>query len=703
MTSSTERSQPFNRVLGVMYLSNLIPGASGESGPLRNVEEDLEKIRRMGFNTVYFFDIYRDPDHGATHAPFWYPKDAPATMKPLIFGPESREAIEDGFEAVFRVAWEKGLKVIPSVCYSVPLQWLWSNLDAAKRTADGSLHYTVYYHECFRSEKLRRYTRGRLVQLLARYADNGHFSRALARFRVEGTDAVLDENGRPLFVIHNDTVDRGFCYCETCLTAWREEFLPGLYADMAEFNRLHGTDYDSFDQVPLPKDRSDERLWNDLGAFFTEGLMGWMEVIGSTIREHIPDALLSIVMKYPRSRWAVEYPDLVKVSELCDVLSMDSYPMEGATTWNVKGYAYDLETYRSISLLTGKPMLSQFQLAASYEDFDMKLLRAPRREEILQQFYVSVGRGTRGMVCWGFPPGIADDGCPEQVMDEGRAIEAARLINSEARSLFAASDSTREVYGQLMLPYNHPGIIMEEESIREPFELYLHLSRLGLMANPTFTDFMVGMADRAPRYDAIVGFASLGNIRKEHAEGLVPWLEKGGAMLYGASSFQKDEKGDASGLVDFNERVLGPSMDGEDSLRRVGRGVVERAGIKGTTGPGQAAAVGLLGAFVQRLPHGPLRVTCDKMDNVDFSLRRGEDLAIVYLVNNNPEARRLTVQLRPPLLDIEAGGEYAVSDTVTGHDMTSIDIGRGDEIRFDVDLPPLGSKAVTVRGARQVP
>lgn len=140
----------FNRVLGVMYGAHRFKEVPKKGNLLTKVEEDLEKIKRMGFNTVYFWDIYRDPKSGATVTSLWYPKDAPSKMKPLSFNPDMQKEIETAFEAVFKVALSKGLRVIPSICYNVPLQWLWSNLDAAKRKPDGSLHHTVYYKEITR-------------------------------------------------------------------------------------------------------------------------------------------------------------------------------------------------------------------------------------------------------------------------------------------------------------------------------------------------------------------------------------------------------------------------------------------------------------------------------------------------------------------------------------------------------------------------
>lgn len=185
-----------------MYLLHGIAEGSGEEGAsFTRYKEDLAKIRSMGFNTVYLFDIYRDPEFGATYFPLWYPEEAPKHIEQQSFDAEMQHQIEEAFDGVFKEALQKNLNVILSICYNLPLKWLCSNLDAAKRKPDGSLHHTMYFHECFRSEKVRRYTRGRLEQLLGKYADEEHFTKALARIKIKGNDAILDKDGHPLFVV----------------------------------------------------------------------------------------------------------------------------------------------------------------------------------------------------------------------------------------------------------------------------------------------------------------------------------------------------------------------------------------------------------------------------------------------------------------------------------------------------------------------
>ncbi len=732
----------FRRLLGAMLLPQAMTGQFQPGRLATQIRDDLEKIRKMGFNTVYLFDITRHPDLGTTYSQLWYPEHAPETMEPLSFDPRLQDEIERGFASVFRLARNEALKVILAICYNIPPQWLWSNLDAAKRRSDGSLHYTVYYHECFRSEKVRRYTRGRLKQLFDKYGEDHEFHDALARFSIMGNDACLDEGGQPIFVIHNDTVDRGFCYCETCRRAWGNEFLPRIYRDIDRFNATHNTGYTSFEKVPLPADRGNERLWYELSQFFTEGLMGWMRVVKSVVDEHMPGALLSIVMKYPRSSWATEYPDWVQVSKLCDVLFMDPYPMESGDRWNIAGYAFDFETYRSISLITGKPIMCQFQLASSYSDYDMKAVRSPTVKEVLQQFYVAIGRGTRGMVCWGLPPGIADDDHPETRLDEKEAIRAAARINREARRLFLASEDTREVYGQIMLPYNYPSIIRDEESLRELFELYRFLSRMGLSANPTYADFVPLMADHSHRYQAMVGFSSLRNVRKDHAEGLAAWIADGGMLMCGRDSLMVDAMGDAAVLQGFNKQIRGSQEAGEGAggdlqmiqegtcpskigphsgsrsvaaikaivgdvaamrsggrgrttvAREFGQGLVVRTGVVAEMNLEDAAVSGIIQAFAENLPRRPIQVNSHDADVV-FCLRQGRDL-IVYLVNNEPHPSPITVQLWPESLGIKADGGFALAEAMTQEEIPLPHTCHGGVVCFSQTLPPLASRAIRI-------
>jgi hypothetical protein len=726
-----------------MYLPQGMVGEFQPGGLSAKVEKDLDAIRRMGFNTVYLFDVSRDPDLGATYSQFWYPEDAPDRMEPLSFDPGLQDEIEGAFGRVFRLANEKGLKVVPAICYNIPLQWLWANQDALKRRSDGSRHHTVFYHECFRSQKVRSYVRGSLRQLLDRYARDPDFTEALARFRVEGRDAVLDDRGRPIFVIHNDTVDRGFCYCETCRRAWAEEFLPRTYGDVRAFNAAHGTVYRSFSEVPLPVDDGDQRLWYEMATFFTEGLMGWMEEIREVIRTYVPDALLSIVMKYPRSGWAAQYPDWIRASELCDVLFMDAYPMESGTSWNIPGYAFDFETYRSISFITGKPILSQFQMACSYSDFDMKTDRAPTAKEIIQQFYVAIGRGTRGLVCWGLPPGISDDSDPGKPLAEEKAIEAAARVNEHARRLFAASEGTEEVLAPILLPYSYPTVIRGGDGLREPFKLHTFLSRQGIASNPQYTDLMTAKVDVFREYRALVGFDSMGNVRRDQAMGLSTWMEGGGVLLCGANSLMQDEYGEASleslgelvgsresdaeahgDLILLRERAHLPNVGryarpgscgsikptlGEPVAvwsesrstaivwRKVGRGLAIRTGLRGGIEPEEESTASILRALASTIPDQPIRLILEGSRSITFCLRRGPD-SIAYLVNNEPDPSRVQVIVRRDVSRMEGS---RLADALVGKELPAEMEERDDgEVAFWVDLPPLSSRAIRISQRR---
>jgi len=656
--------------MGVMYTLQGISerDVGGKLG--ERTRGDLEKICRMGYNTVYLFDIHRDPDFGATYSPLWYAEDAPGRMEPLSHDPADRDGFEGAYGAVYEIALSLGMRVIPSLCYNLPAQWLWENRDAIKRRADGSLHHTVYYHECFRNEKVLKYTRGRLERLMGTYAGDDNFRSALALFRIDRDDAVLDDSGRPLFVIHNDTLDRGFCYCRACREAWGRDYLPRLYGDVGSFNELHGTDHSSLDQIPMPFDRSDVRLWYELSDFFTEGLMAWVREVGETIRRYIPEAMLSLVLKYPRSGYALQYPDWSRVCELCDLIFMDPYPMEGGSRWNIEGYAFDIETYRSLSMLMGKPLVPQFQLSSSYSEIGMAPVKTPTEDEVLQQFYVAVGRGARGFVSWAFPPAL-DDGSGK-IMDGEAMVHAVARILGEARQLFEASEGTRETYGQVMLPYNYPSVIRARGEFEELFSLYRFFSGIGLAANPAYMN-LLGSED-IHRYDGIAGFKSLGYTKAENAMDLIRWLGEGGRVLCGENSLRLDELGEELGL----DQLEGP---------RVGRGYLERA----TTGD-SVEGTGLkssLQKFAGDLPAGPVRISCSSGEVV-YSWRRGEGRAIFFIVNACSERTRVELELDNSI----AMEGSPVFDVVTGSACTCHYT--DGVFHLPVDLGPFESRALSV-------
>ncbi len=657
-----------NRVIGAMYSLRGMDETSRPENLESKVREDVGKIAKMGFNTLYLFDIYRDPELGATYAPLWYPPEAPEGMEPLPFDQETQDEMEGGYGSALRSALCHDMVVIPSICYNIPAQWLWENGDALKRRPDGSPHHTVYYHECFRSEKVLQYTRGRLEQLLSRYAENPEFQGSLARFEVDGGDAVLGEGGSPLFVIHNDTVDRGFCYCESCRRAWGRDFLPEIYTDVENFNRVHGTDYDSFTGIPLPEGEEDIRLWYEMGVFFTRGLKAWIREIRDTIRDHIPDALISMVLKYPRSLWAMQYPDWPSICELCDIVMMDSYPMEGGGVWNIPGYAFDIETYRSISLQTAKPLIPQFQLSSSYSEISMEPVKIPTKTQILEQFYVGIGRGAKGFISWAFPPAIADE--TGKMMGEAEIIETAREILEEAKRLFAASEGTTEGYGRIMLPYNYPTAIREEKGLREPYRLFTALSNLGLIANPACMRLFGETGDLDHVYDALIGFRSLRYTNGDAVPHLLKWLEDGGMILCSDDSLLMNEGGERL-------HMESPSISRIDSEHLPRHGTQEFSD--------------LLYEFAKGLP-GPIAVSGEDLGNVVFSYRPGKDKTIVYLVNNNPQVRQ--IRIRFGYLPADDTGR--LTDALTGEEMPwSFSDGT---VVAEIGLDPWASRAMVWSG-----
>jgi len=357
---------------------------------------------------------------------------------------------------------------------------------------------------------------------------------------------------------------------------------------------------------------------------------------------------------------------------------------------------------------------------------------------------VAIGRGTKGMVCWGLPLGIADDAHPDTRLEEEEAIEAAARINREARQLFLASDDTEEVYGQIMLPYNYPSVIRGDESLQELFRSYRFFSGMGLSANPTYADFIPLMSDYPRRYRAIVGFSSLRCLKRHHAESLTGWIRKGGMLLCGWDSMMRDENGDAGSLRFFNQRVVGSQGTDEAAegdlqiirkrrylpkpglyprprlgaaikttvgdvvgvwsgsktdaivINEVGRGLVLRAGLAGETSAEDPAVAGILKAFAEYLPRSPIRVVSPDANDVVFCLRKGKDL-IVYLVNNEPHPSPMLVEVGPESLGIKPTKGFALVDALTQEKISSARATRRDgALCFEQTLPPLASRAIRI-------
>ena len=108
------------------------------------------------------------------------------------------------------------------------------------------------YTPCFRSERFRTHAENVVRGFLQQFHGREEFEAVLCRCGLPDRFTIrLEEEGFPLFFLHQDTVDRNWCHCAACRTAFGQR-LQQRYGSIDRANRELGTDFASFVEATIP-------------------------------------------------------------------------------------------------------------------------------------------------------------------------------------------------------------------------------------------------------------------------------------------------------------------------------------------------------------------------------------------------------------------------------------------------------------------
>jgi len=316
------------------------------------------------------------------------------------------------------------LKTMFNVGCWTPQKWFRENPNAISRLPDNRPQYDRIFQKsfggkriltpCFRSPRFLSHTETVVRAWLRQYRGSSLFEAVLPRVRVTNRFEIrLDDQGVPLFYIHQDTIDRDWCHCSTCQVAFRK-YLQKRYGSAGRVNSELHTDFASLDEATIPlspfvpdrhrfkaidpvSDPGKQRLWYEAARFWSEGIAGWRARLMGAVREFYPDAEVMMISKYPVGAFLTDYPLIARDGKL---FLMDSYPMESALQWNLLRYFFDIEVYQSAAQQQGQALVAHLQ---AYDNLQPNHInRAPSPEEFRQQHIGLVGRRVGATVTFAF-------------------------------------------------------------------------------------------------------------------------------------------------------------------------------------------------------------------------------------------------------------------------------------------------------------
>ena len=379
----------------------------------RNVDAEMKALKAAGFNTLYvLYNPYRSEDGRPTPWQDDIPLNDPDFKGVAAPTAAQLEAEDRMFANILAACRKSGMKAMFNAACWTPQKWLRENPSAISRFPDGSPQYDEIFERfgcsiftpCFRSTRFFEYTERTLRGWVARYAKSADFQAVLLRARVSDRYEIrLDDAGFPVFYIHQDTIDRNWCHCAVCQSAFRKELLA-RYGSLERLNRELGTSFGAPEQIAIPlspnvrkperftatalhDDPTKQRLWYEAAEFWSRSIEGWRERIVATVRAQLPSAEVLMISKYPLGAFLTDYPLIARKGKL---FLMDSYPMESELNWSLLRYFFDIEVYQSAAEQQGQALFAHVQ--AYHNKLRNRPSRAPSEEEYRQQHVGLIAR-----------------------------------------------------------------------------------------------------------------------------------------------------------------------------------------------------------------------------------------------------------------------------------------------------------------------
>jgi len=447
---------------------------------LKFKESDLAWAREAGFNAVYtMYNPYRS-EEGAVPWQEDIPPSDPNFAAVARLTAEDRAASEQAFQQYLAACRRQNLQIMFNAGWWATQAWFRTHLDAISRFPDGSPQYdapflrqrqpVASYSPCFRSETFRRHAQDSVRAWLRQYRGNADFAAVLCRCRVADLfDIRLDRQGFPLFIMHQDTVDRNWCHCPVCRSALRRR-LEERYQTIEAANRELGTRFAAFSEVTIPvsldvahrerfaaidlfKDPERyRRLWYETACSWSEGIAGWRAGIVRTIREFYPRGEVMTISKYPHGAFLTHFPLIARGNK---VFSMDSYPMEGGRTWELLRWLFEIEIYQSAAAQQGQALVAQLQ-GFNNMDWGGHASRGPWPAEFSQQHAAMLSRGVGGTVTAGFDHRVqlTPAGMQQGLLVDDSVTALVHRQNARMADIERASRGTLPYRGGVVLRYN---------------------------------------------------------------------------------------------------------------------------------------------------------------------------------------------------------------------------------------------------------
>lgn len=444
-----------------------------------NVEAEMAAVKEAGFNAIYLvYNPYRSEDGRPTPWQEDLPAEHPDYPAVARLTDKDRSDEAEVFQRVLAACRRQGLKVLFNVGCWTPQTWFRSHAEAISRLPDGSPQYdSIFlnqhksiYTQCFRSETFRGYTQRIVRGWLQQNHGRSEFESVLCRCRLpDQFDIRLDDRGFPLFFLHQDTVDRNWCHCQTCQAAFRQQ-LQQRYGSIERANIELGTSFSAFSEISIPlspgqganrrrfqaidlraEPQKTQGLWYEAACLWSEGIAGWRAGIVKAVRQFYADGEVMMVSKYPKNPFLTDYPRIDRGGK---VFLMDSYPMEVGRNWEFLRWLCDLEVYQSAAQRQGQAIM------AHLDGFDnaswvSRPCRAPWPEEFAQQHVAMIARGIGAAMTFGFNHVVqlCPSGEPQGLLPQDAVMKIVHQRHAVADRIERASRGTAPYRRGVVLRY----------------------------------------------------------------------------------------------------------------------------------------------------------------------------------------------------------------------------------------------------------
>ena len=292
-------------------------------------------------------------------------------------------------DTLMDLAHKYNLKVILNIIFDCAPEWFYVKYpESIMKHADGTLLYPrTVGHRSIGGTPGPCYHHGPGANIRKEFTEL-----VAGRYRDHPAMYIWDLWNEPELtsgVARDVGVDKLVCYCDDSIRLFRE-WLLSKYGSVDRLNEIWHRRYNSFDEVPPPRNGSTFNDMIDWRMFFAETLTGELKLRADAIKAHdTTHPVMTHVVPMPYFNMATACCDDFAMAELCDLFgnSLGSVPF--AASWTT-------------SAANGKPCINSEIHAMGGSTLNPPAI--PTFDEFKRHIFIPLARGIKGFVFWQYRP-----------------------------------------------------------------------------------------------------------------------------------------------------------------------------------------------------------------------------------------------------------------------------------------------------------